>query len=251
MRSGTAWLVPALLALAGACSTREREPAASLTVVETLPMGGERIQADTVLKIVADYDLGRLEPGRDRIVVAFRNRDGDPWEAGRALLTASSGRVTLEVPGAKLLNEPSLAHPLEMLLTLERWSASGSRTLSSVNLAHFGLPGKPMGPEVAPKFVPPNIGRSLIRDDYQRDPRFAPTVPARLGAAGTRFWGLFKVCVDTQGEVYDVQVLRRADPQLDSRWQATLRRWKYRPYEIDGKPVPFCYPLRLDVAAAE
>jgi len=49
--------------------------------------------------------------------------------------------------------------------------------------------------------------------------------------------------------VTEVRILRGADPAIDPQIPTVLRRWKYRPYTIDGKPTPFCYMLRYEISA--
>jgi hypothetical protein len=49
--------------------------------------------------------------------------------------------------------------------------------------------------------------------------------------------------------VTSVRLVRGADPSIDSQIPTVLGRWRYRPYTIDGKPAPFCWPLRYQVSA--
>jgi hypothetical protein len=62
-------------------------------------------------------------------------------------------------------------------------------------------------------------------------------------------WGLYKVCVSSGGDVRSVKVIKLSDPFTDPSWIAKIETWKYEPYAIDGKPVPFCQPVRLEVRA--
>ena len=32
----------------------------------------------------------------------------------------------------------------------------------------------------------------------------------------------------------------RGDKLVDNEWMAKIRTWQYRPYSINGRPVPFC-----------
>jgi outer membrane biosynthesis protein TonB len=61
---------------------------------------------------------------------------------------------------------------------------------------------------------------------------------------------MFKVCVTASGTVQDVKVIKSADTLADNDWMAKIRTWRYKPYTINGRSVPFCYPLRLTVTAS-
>jgi hypothetical protein len=82
------------------------------------------------------------------------------------------------------------------------------------------------------------------------DPRYKPQLPPSLNQPGLVVWGLFKVCVDPGGDVFAVRILKSADPEVNERWKATIRGWKHRPYQVDGKPVSYCYPMRLEVRSS-
>jgi hypothetical protein len=59
-------------------------------------------------------------------------------------------------------------------------------------------------------------------------------------------WGNLPA-VDNEGDVYSVTILESADPLVDRDWVALMRTLKHGTYRIDGQPVPFCYPMRLEV----
>jgi TonB family protein len=96
----------------------------------------------------------------------------------------------------------------------------------------------------------PHIGTGLRLTDVNRAP-YKPRLPPELNKAGAVYWGMFKVCVAATGEVTGVGILRSTgEPALlDDPWIATMKRWRYRPYTVDGRPVPFCHPVRLQVQA--
>jgi hypothetical protein len=96
--------------------------------------------------------------------------------------------------------------------------------------------------------LPPNIGSGQRLSDLN-DPRYRPTLPPTLNRAGMTVWGLFRICVATDGHVNDVKVLRSADQLVDNGWSNIIRRWEYRPYSIDGRAVPFCHAARIEVRA--
>jgi protein TonB len=100
------------------------------------------------------------------------------------------------------------------------------------------------------KFLPPSVGKGQMISDMQNDPRYRPHLPPALNRAGMVVWGLFKLCVTAQGTVGSVQVLKSADKLVDNEWVALIKTLQHRPYSIGGRPVPYCYPLRLEVRSA-
>jgi periplasmic protein TonB len=97
------------------------------------------------------------------------------------------------------------------------------------------------------KFLPPSIGKGQLISDMVNDPRYRPHLPAQLNRAGMVVWGLFKLCVTAQGSVQSVSVLKSADKLVDGEWTNLLKTLQHRPYSIGGRPVPYCYPMRLEV----
>jgi hypothetical protein len=76
-------------------------------------------------------------------------------------------------------------------------------------------------------------------------------LPKELNVAGAVYWGLFKICVADTGEVKGVGVMRSTGQPalLDGPWIQTMKTWRYKPYSVNGRPVPFCHPLRMQVNA--
>jgi hypothetical protein len=110
------------------------------------------------------------------------------------------------------------------------------------------LPPPPPPKEPTPVMLPPSVGGGQRTSDLS-DPRFRPSLPAAMKQAGVTLWGLFRVCVDSRGQVTDVKVLKSADAMVDGAWSSVIRRWSYRPYTLGGRPVPFCHPARIEVRA--
>jgi len=99
-----------------------------------------------------------------------------------------------------------------------------------------------------PKMLPPQIGRMQLLIDPNRDP-YKVELPPPLARGGMAFFAVLRMCVSAEGAVTEVRILRGADPAIDPQIPTVLRRWKYRPYTIDGKPTPFCYMLRYEISA--
>jgi periplasmic protein TonB len=100
----------------------------------------------------------------------------------------------------------------------------------------------------APTMLPPNIGTAQRITDVNVDP-YKPRLPAALNRAGMVQWGLYKVCVTAQGDVQSVTPMKPADPLVNDDWMAKIKTWKYKPYSVNGRPVPFCSPVRVQVTA--
>lgn len=110
-----------------------------------------------------------------------------------------------------------------------------------------------------PQQLTPEAGARLLVSDVQRSPHKL-TLPADLAKHGLVYWGLYKICVDPQGQVAEVKVLRgatgrRADPplhvpELDRHWIQIAKGWRYRPHQADGQARPFCYVANLEVDEA-
>ena len=114
-----------------------------------------------------------------------------------------------------------------------------------------GVVGGLVGSTGTAKMLPPNIGSGQLAVNVNNPP-YKPTLPAALNRAGNTVWGLFKICVTEGGAVKDVKVIKSADPLVDTNWAALIQnQWRYKPYSINGRPVPFCYTLRLAVASRQ
>jgi hypothetical protein len=83
------------------------------------------------------------------------------------------------------------------------------------------------------------------------DPANKPALPKELNVPGLLVWGLYKVCVTNTGDVRSVEVIKSAIPGgLDGFWISKIENWKYEPYAVSGRPVPFCHPARIDVRSS-
>jgi TonB family protein len=56
--------------------------------------------------------------------------------------------------------------------------------------------------------------------------------------------------VNTEGVVTGVTPLKPISyKDLDSSVEQTVRRWRYRPYVVNGARTPFCTPVRIELRA--
>lgn len=100
----------------------------------------------------------------------------------------------------------------------------------------------PPPPKTGPKLVDSVIGKKQLLINPDADP-YKVKLPRALEASGQSFTARFRVCVSAQGTVYDVRILKPAGPAIDSQIPTVVRRWRYRPLQVDGRPTPFCYPV--------
>jgi protein TonB len=97
-------------------------------------------------------------------------------------------------------------------------------------------PAQGAGP---PKLLAPNVGES------QRLSGEMPAYTAQARAANIAGAVMAKVCVDTHGSVTSVAILRGL-PMLDETVSATVRSWRYRPFQFNGHALPFCHVARFE-----
>jgi outer membrane biosynthesis protein TonB len=92
--------------------------------------------------------------------------------------------------------------------------------------------------------LPPSVGKGFLAIDPQL-PQHRPHMPP--GYAGRTVSALMRVCTDRDGNVIEVKVLRGFDPTVDAAFVSALRTWRYSPFKIDGRPVPFCTNVAYSV----
>ncbi len=101
--------------------------------------------------------------------------------------------------------------------------------------------------EVRPSGRPVSTEAQRLTD--LADPRVRPTLPGRLNRPGRDADGTFRICVSTEGRVTDVKVIAASDPQVRDGWIDPIRRWRYRPASVDGKPIASCHLTHVRVRA--
>jgi TonB family protein len=177
------------------------------------------------------------------VVTFFQAMVPPPPPAGPAKTTThprTHSRARLTVP---TVVQPA---PAATTVTTER-SDPGDPTEPSGDGG--GPPG--IGTGVTPSaatFLPPRVATGRLAIDPLEEAH-RPHLPAALSRAGMSLWVMLKVCVGADGQVHDVKVLRGADPTADPGIVAAVRTWRYHPYTVDGRPVPFCTNLRYEISA--
>jgi outer membrane biosynthesis protein TonB len=119
----------------------------------------------------------------------------------------------------------------------------GSATATPPDPVPRSQPGAVGGSDSAAKMLPPNVARAQLVIDPQDD-EHRPAMPPELPRQ--KRWFLVKMCVTTTGEVQAATILRGEEPEANQAVVEGVKTWRYRPFTIDGRPVPFCYVMRLD-----
>ena len=102
----------------------------------------------------------------------------------------------------------------------------------------------------SPALLTAAAAKRLLLTDVTVDPH-RPRLPARLSKDGGRYVGLYKICVSSSGSIDSVKVNKgTGDAQLDSEWIQIIRGWRYRPLEMSGRKVPFCYVSTVEASAS-
>ena len=119
-----------------------------------------------------------------------------------------------------------------------------------------GVPGGIVGgivgglPEPPPPPPPPAADRPPIRIGGKIQApallhRVNPVYPAIAVSARLQGIVILEALVDRDGTVADVKVLRSAGAVLDTQAQVALKKWRYSPLVLNGKPVRFVLTVIL------
>lgn len=92
--------------------------------------------------------------------------------------------------------------------------------------------------------VPPLVTKHQMLTNPATDPQYRANLPSLTSRPGAILWAELKICVNQEGHVKEAKVLRSLDPTINSALTAKAMTWKYKPYKVNGKPVPYCYILR-------
>ena len=79
--------------------------------------------------------------------------------------------------------------------------------------------------------------------------RVTPEYPARLRRAGVEADVVLQLDVDVRGAVADVSVISSTDARFDEHAIAAVRRWRFAPGQVGGRPVAFRMrlPIRFEL----
>jgi len=92
------------------------------------------------------------------------------------------------------------------------------------------------------------LAKALLIIDSNAD-EYRVKAPPSLARAEMKLSAVVKMCVNAQGRVADVKLLKSADPAIDAQIPAVLGKWRYKPLVTGGRAVPFCYVLQYEIAS--
>jgi TonB family protein len=89
---------------------------------------------------------------------------------------------------------------------------------------------------VPPRNLEPNRirgNKNIMPDEF--------TKRAMEAAGESKVVASAKMCIDTQGEITEVRILKSSGyPSYDETIESEMGQWAFRPYEVDGQAVPVC-----------
>jgi periplasmic protein TonB len=110
-----------------------------------------------------------------------------------------------------------------------------------------GVAPPPPPKSTGPKLLTTKAGHSLLAINPQVRP-YKVNVPEEYVARGDEYVAQIRICVGANGAVTDLKVLRPAGlPVIDVQIPKVIPTWKYRPFLVEGRPTPFCYPMNYRV----
>jgi hypothetical protein len=94
--------------------------------------------------------------------------------------------------------------------------------------------------DAPPRIVPAAEGYGQLAINPNDSP-YQPVIPPPLRKPGARFVFFLKLCVEKDGSVGKVTIVRSSDPAVDPAIVEKLKLFKFRPYLDHGRPIPFCF----------
>ncbi|MGC4094068.1 MAG: TonB family protein [Polyangiaceae bacterium] len=105
---------------------------------------------------------------------------------------------------------------------------------------------KPQSKPEKPRLLASKLGHAQLAINPAAEP-YRAHLPRALDRSGNSFAATVNLCVNTEGNVTNVHVLKSADPAIDREVVRALSRWRYRPLSEGAHAVPFCYTLRYEI----
>jgi len=142
-----------------------------------------------------------------------------PFRVGKQAVPACAA-LTLGYPAQRLTTPPRPAAPDAPPVVAQ--PATSTTTTAPRNVPPTLLEGSRISGE--PVILPDETTKNAIRD-----------------SGANQVIGSFKLCIDTAGAVTKIVTLKTTGFEpYDKTLIRGMRQWKYRPYNLDGKPVPVC-----------
>ncbi|HKE15983.1 MAG TPA: hypothetical protein VKB80_13995 [Kofleriaceae bacterium] len=103
------------------------------------------------------------------------------------------------------------------------------------------LGGVPEPPKVeAPKVVP-QVALEAQRISGEKEIQPPNDVATQMSRSGKGTVGVVKMCLTVGGVVDKLNMLKSTGyPAYDNKIKSKMHEWRYRPFQVNGKPVPVC-----------
>jgi hypothetical protein len=140
--------------------------------------------------------------------------------------------------------------PRTFQATLRRSETPGDKNPFSLQIAEIVGPPQQQPPQPAPaadpNASPPARTKLPGMGKYKHFPR--PRLPSEL-SRGELWWTMLHVCVQADGRVDSTRpILEPPHPRMLGVLIDALAHAEYVPLSVDGKVIPYCYPLRITVS---
>jgi periplasmic protein TonB len=110
----------------------------------------------------------------------------------------------------------------------------------------LGGAAPPPPKSTGPKLLSAKAGHSLLAVNPQVRP-YKVNIPEEYVARGDEYFATISICVNANGTVQNVRILKPSIPVIDAQIPQVIPRWKYKPYLVDGQPTGFCYNMNYRV----
>ncbi len=107
-----------------------------------------------------------------------------------------------------------------------------------------GVVGGVVGSSGPPDGPPVNVNPQMAEAQKISGPN--PVMPEAMRRAGMILVVMAKICVNSDGSVKDVTIIKGADPSVDQNVKDAYKQRKYKPWQVNGRAVPFCHFLRTN-----
>lgn len=110
-----------------------------------------------------------------------------------------------------------------------------------------GVVGGVVGSSGPPDGPPVNVNPQMAEHQVISGPQ--PSMPEAMRRAGMILVVMAKICVAADGSVKDVSIIKGVDPSVDQNVKDAYKQRKYKPWQVNGRAVPFCHFIRTNFAA--
>jgi periplasmic protein TonB len=121
------------------------------------------------------------------------------------------------------------------------WMRTAFLVLASVVVIGPGQVQQPMATEDAPMHIGGAVKPPRIL--YSAEPDFSEAARGKRAALSAQIY----LWVDEKGEPSHVRVVKSAGADFDEAWIAAVKKYKFAPATLDGKPVMVDIYINVDV----